>query len=339
MEGVLVDDGWFAYVCGLDACPKCEAEGNSQPVENCKECDQWDNEAVWTKANPGLGVIIQPKYLQEQVREAKGMPSKEGIVKRLNFCIWTQAVTHMIPMDRWDANKRAIDDAELIGRPVHAALDIGSTSDFTALALLFPHDDVEFMEYPVDPKNPDAGTKQVPRRSYTIKTHFWLPESPVRRDKSMEGIIDQWRKQGFIRTTPGEVVDYDRVLEDIVELLDSYMLVDFAIDRGFQGCQIGTNLQQQFGDQVFQFAQGIISMNPPTRELLELVKLGRFHHDGNPVLRWMASNAAAEERGGLIKPSKDKSKEKIDGITAAVMALGRALVAPEQAPLNVEVWG
>jgi phage terminase large subunit-like protein len=111
--------------------------------------------------------------------------------------------------------------------------------------------------------------------------------------------------------------------------------VDFAFDRGFQGGQMGTNLMKTYGDKVFSFPQGILSMNAPFREFLELLAVKRLHHQGNAVMRWMVGNVVAERRGGLMKPSKDKSPEKIDGVTALVMAIGRALFAAANAPRSV----
>jgi phage terminase large subunit-like protein len=263
------------------------------------------------------------KYLREQVKEADGMPAKANWVKRLNFCIWTETSEKCIPMDSWDVCKRPAPD--LTGRTCFAGLDIGATSDFTAFVLVFPHDDVEFIDVPINPEDKDGPTVSQPRQSFTVVPYFWLPERPVRRDRRMEDTIAVWKRDGLIRTTAGDVVDYDQVLADIQEIVEPFSLAKLAIDRGFQGCQMGTNLMKVYGETVESFAQGILSMAAPFRELLELVKLGRLHHDGNPVLRWMASNTAAEERGGLIKPSKDKSSEKIDGIAALTMALGVAI--------------
>ena len=87
LHGVIEDDGWFAYVGGLDPCVACRADGHEQPQEGCAACDDWRDEAVWEKANPNLGISVTKTYLREQVREAEGMPSKANIVKRLNFCI------------------------------------------------------------------------------------------------------------------------------------------------------------------------------------------------------------------------------------------------------------
>lgn len=321
LGGILEDDSWFAYVCTLDPCAKCIAEGKSQPTNQCPNCDDWRDETKWAKACPNLDVSVTRKYLREQVREAEGMPAKENIVKRLNFCIWTEHVNSVIPMDAWDSCAKPIDLASLVGRPCFGGLDIGSTSDFTAFVLVFPHDDIETVEVPVDPTNPDGEKTVQHRRSYTLLPYFWLPEISVKRDKALQSVIDVWRRAGHIRTTSGNVVDYDQVNAEILEICQPYSVGGIGIDRGFQGAQFATNLQKHFGDLVEQVPQGILSMNAPFRELLELVKQHRLHHDGNPVLRWMASNTAAEERGGLIKPSKDKSSEKIDGIVASIEAL------------------
>src|SRR5262249_53308453 len=102
LEGTKPNDSWFAYVCTLDPCERHRAEGKRQPVDGWEECDDWRDERVWRKANPLLGVTIQPKYLREQVAEAEGMPAKANIVKRLNFCLWTESVERWLDLAAWD---------------------------------------------------------------------------------------------------------------------------------------------------------------------------------------------------------------------------------------------
>lgn len=329
LNGLADNDAWFAFLCGLDVCEAHRADGNDQPVEGCPDCDDWRDERVWIKANPNLGVSVSERYLREQVTTARGMPTAEGEVKRLNFCIWTQAATRCIPADRWLACARPLDMDSLRGMPCTAGFDIGATSDFTALVLLFAHDDAEVVVEEPDPSNPDAPPRSFVRRSYTAVPYFWLPQRPVRRDERTARMIDVWKRDGFIRVTAGDSVDYDQVLRDIKDIGDEFNFSKLAIDTAFQGMAIGQNLVAHFGsDIVYAFRQGILSFNSPFREFLELVKQGRLHHPNHPVLNWMAGNCAAEDgKGGLIKPSKDKSPEKIDGITAVVMALG---VAPNE---------
>lgn len=322
----LKDDNWFAYVCQLDCCPKCTAEGKTSPTEDCPQCDDWADEAVWIKANPGLDTILPRTYLRERVATAKAMPADASLIKRLNFCIWVEAAVHAIPMDKYDACRRDLDLSKLKGAACYGGLDIGATSDFTAFALLFPHEDAESIEVPVDPSAPDGPKTMRTRRGYSLLPFYWLPERSKKRDARMEQIISLWKSQALIRVSGGDVVDYDLVVEEIVALRQQYGIDLIAFDRGFQGGSAGNALQRHFGEQrVIEFPQGIISMNAPFRELIELIIQGRIHHAGDPVTRWMFSNCAAEVRGGLMKPSKDHSAEKIDIVTAATMALGLAM--------------
>lgn len=340
LRGLVQDDSWFAYVCQLDPCAKCRAEGKDQPSGDCPDCDDWRDERVWPKANPGLDAILPREYLRGQVKEAVGMPAMEGIVRRLNFCCWTEVVTHAIPMDAWDACAAQSQEHDLDGRECYLGVDIGATSDFTCAALLFPEDEEEAIKVRVAPDTPEGPVLQeFFRRSYSLRLLSWLPEKPRRRSEQLQRVIDGWVREGLVKLTPGDVVDYDQVLRDLVALREVYQILEVSFDRGFQGCQFGTDLMTHFGDNcVFYVPQGILSMNPPFRELIELIRLKRIKHDGNKVLRWMASNCASEERSGLIKPSKDRSSEKIDGITAAVIALARAMLRPRGTMAQMGSW-
>ncbi len=342
LEGLAENDSWFAYVCQLDVCDAHRDEGQVTPVDGCEDCDDWRDESIWEKVNPGLDTILPRKYLREQAAEAEAMPAKRNIVLRLNFCIWTESAVHAIPMDRWDACKKEVDRDALRGRECFGSIDLGATSDFTSFCLGFPHDDGETVLVPADWSDPDGAKIPALRRTWTVLWWHWLPERPKRRDPHMQAVIDGWKRQVWkgsplIRTTPGSVVDYDQVLRDVLALRADYPYACVAVDRGFQGAQFCTNLMREVGEEaVVAFPQGIVSMNAPFREMIELVILGRLHHEGDPVTRWMASNCAAETRGGLIKPSKEHSKEKIDGIAAGTMMLGVGMVAPPQATPKVE---
>jgi phage terminase large subunit-like protein len=318
-------DAWFAYVCTLDPCAKCAAEGKHQPTDNCPDCDDWRDEKVWPKANPGLGQIIQPKYLREQVAEAKGMPANEGIVKRLNFCVWTESVARAIPMDKWDA---AGDPDPLAWRKAalerlkHSAcvggLDLGSTGDLTALALLF----------------------QEPDGVYTVLPFFWCPALTARKRSEKDRIpYALWVNQGLVTETGGDVTDYGRVRADLALLMNDYAIEELAVDRLFQGVQLCTDLAQD-GFNVVAFGQGFSQMAGPVKRFLELVAEAKIRHGGHPVLRWMASNTAAEcdSSGKALKFCKDNETGKIDGVVATVMALGRAMLRPEVTAM-METWG
>lgn len=307
-------------------------------VYEAKRDADWKSEKVWAEANPNLGVSVSLDYLRRECKRAQEVPAYENTFRRLHLNQITTTAEKCIPMDQWDRCKHEIDLTTLAGRECYGGLDIGSTSDFTAFVLLFPHDDVEEVEIVLTdeerraPKmdgDEAASTRTVMRRTYSMKSWFWLPEEPVARDPKMATQIDVWRRQGLIRTTPGDVVDYAAVLADILEIVGVFGLQGVAFDKGHQGVWIGTELMASLGESLVRyFSQGIMSIAPPFRECLELIAAGRLQHDGNPVLRWMASNTMGERRGGLVKPSKEKSPDKIDGITAMCMAMGWAMSIP-----------
>lgn len=300
----------------------------------------WRDESQWHKANPNLGVSVDLDKLRRMCKKAQEQPEEEHRFRRLHLNQKTSTDSRLLSLELWDAGATTIDEAKLEGRECFAALDIGAISDLCALARLFPHDDAEEVEVAgeIDAANPEAkpGVRVFVRRSYTLLMTFWQPERPqAKRDPRMAAQLETWKRQGLIRTTPGSVVDYDMVLDDVVKLLDPYQFVDLAFDRGFQGAQMGTNLMRIYGDKVIAFSQGILSMAAPCREFMELMIVKRIHHEGHPVMRWNVGNVVGETRGGLLKFSKGKSPEKIDGVTAAVMALGRSMFAVANAPRSV----
>jgi phage terminase large subunit-like protein len=285
LEGVLQNDRWFAYVCGLD------------------EGDDWRDEKVWIKSNPNLDVTVSRAYLRDRVREAEAMPAVENTVKRLNFSEWTEQADRAIPMDVWDQGATPIDLESLRNRPCFGGLDLARVSDLSALVLLFP------------PRSTGEPWKAV--------SLFWIPLDDVAvRSKRDRVPYDVWVREGFIKTTSGNTTDFTFIESAIVQLASLYNIQAIGFDRTFAG-ELVQNLQQELGhERLIQVGQGFLSLAAPTAELLRLLKAGELQHGGNPVLRWCASNLAlAADPAGNQKPDKVKSRERIDGISALVNAL------------------
>jgi phage terminase large subunit-like protein len=298
--------------------------------------DDWRREDTWYKANPNLGISVSIDYLRTECRKARENPAYENVFKRLHLNVRTEQAERVISMEVWDRNDLPI--SADFGQECWAALDIGATRDLCAFVKLYRR--AGGAGEPVTVEIEDLAGNKKPytfnRYTYGVRPYFWIPEHPVARDPRMEDQIEAWCQQGLIKKTPGNVVDYDQVAADIVEYTCGDAMIQLAVDQGFQGMQITQDLQKAFGeDRVVGFRQGILSMAAPCRELLELIEARRFWHGGHPVLRWMASNVAAERRGGLVKFSKDKSPEKIDGMTASTMALAIAMTA---APARTSVY-
>lgn len=308
--------------------------------------DPIDDPATWAKANPNLGVSIGHDKLAKEAQRAREMPRYLNAFKRLHLNIRTEQQTLWLPLDKWDAGSRgaaSVTLAALRGRTAFAGLDLSSTTDLTALALVLPRG------------AEDPGID--------LWVHCWMPEERVRLAKTRDRVpYDQWAKQGFITVTDGNVVDYDVVRAAItgtgadgrpapppdgwpgplVEILD---IVALAKDR-WNSAQIGTQLMADAArlglvrppreSWVVDFGQGFASMSAPAKEFEKLVLAGQVNHGGNPLLRWMAGCAAVKSDPAdnikPVKPDRRKSVKRIDGIVAAVMALGRAIVPAEPAP-------
>ncbi len=269
--------------------------------------DDWTDPKIWAKANPNLGVSIGIDYLRKECERAQAVPGYENTFRRLHLNVWTEQSSRWLPMDAWDecagpASPKEL-ETQLAKRAGWAGLDLSSTSDLTAFLVDVPL---------------DGG-----RHAWIAR--FWMPKDNIRRRVERDRVpYDVWVREGWIKATDGNVVDYDVVRADINVLSEWLQIHEIAVDR-WNATQLSTQLQGD-GFTVAQFGQGFGSMSAPTKELEKLV-LGRLlAHGGNPVLRWMASNVAVQQdAAGNLKPAKDKSGEKIDGIVAGIMGLARAI--------------
>lgn len=267
--------------------------------------EDWTDEANWYKANPSLGHTIQIDRVREAYRNAIENPAEENVFKQLRLNIWTSASIRWIPEQVYDKGNLPIDRDFLRGRMCYGGLDLSSTSDITALVLAFP------------PRKEEE--------KYILLPFFWLPEDTLElRCRRDHVLYDVWQKQGFIQTTEGNVIHYGFIEKFIERLGETYHIREIAYDR-WNATQMVQNLEGM-GFTMVPFGQGFKDMSPPSKELFKLLMEGNIIHGGNPVLKWMAGNVVMrQDPAGNIKPDKEKSVEKIDGIVASIMALDRCI--------------
>ena len=266
--------------------------------------DDWTDRKVWAAANPNLGVSVKREHLEGEFKRATELPGYENAFKRLHLNIRTQQATRWIPLEMWDECVGSVEVEELEGRPCWAGLDLATTSDLTALSLVFPDDVIG---------------------GYDVLVFAWIPErTMLDRERKAKVPYSQWVREGHLRVTEGNVTDYAVVRRDINELADMYAMQEIAADRLFQGAQICTELMQDEFE-VVAHGQGFASMAAPTKRFEELTLSRQIRHGGNPLLRWHVSNVSVEtDAAGNMKPSRKASAEKIDAVVATIMAIGRA---------------
>ena len=287
LEGRRVDPTFYPVVYGL------------------KDDEDWEDEANWYKVNPSLGYTVDIERLRDAYREAKQNPADEITFKWLRMNMWVSSTVAWIPDPIYMRGGEPIDMDALEGRDCYAGLDLSSTGDITALVLIFP------------PRDEDE--------KYIVLPYFWVPEETIpRRVKANSVPYDVWEKQGYLMATEGNVIHYDFIEKFIEELSEKYHILEIAVDR-WNATQMMQNLEGA-GFTIVPFGQGFASMSAPTKEFYRLLMEGKIIHGGHPVLRWMAGNVVIDtDPAGNIKVTKAKSKEKIDGIVAAIMALDRAV--------------
>ena len=268
--------------------------------------DDWTGEAVWKKANPNFGLSPKTDYFRGKFAKAVTSPATENTFRRLHLNQWTEQDVRWLNMEKWDACGGIVDAGQLAGELCYAGLDLSSTTDITALVLLFP---------PTED-----------RPYYVLLPFFWIPEDNAREREDRDRVpYTQWIRDGLIYATEGNVVDQDAIRLKLGELNERYNIHEIAADR-WEATKLITELQGD-GFDVVAFGMGFASMAAPTKEFNRLILAEQIAHGDNPVLRWMASNVAVkQDPAGNLKPDKAKSTERIDGIVAAIMALGRASV-------------
>ena len=291
LNRVIDDDSHFAFIAALD------------------EGDDWRDPKVWRKANPNLGISVYESGLAEKVQKAIDVPGRENACRRLQLNEWTQQDKRWLSLEKWDKGAEpGFTREELQGRECYGGLDLASTTDISALALVF--------------KPIEEGEK------WKVLLRYWVPEDRIaERVKTDRVPYDVWARQGWIEPTEGNICDYDVIRERVKEDAEYFNLRELAYDR-WNSTHLVTQLSGD-GLVMVPFGQGFASMAAPTKEVETLVIGGRIAHRGDPVLRWMVSNVAVrQDPAGNLKPDKEKSAERIDGVVAMVMGFGRAMARP-----------
>lgn len=313
-----VRDGILHDATFLPVIYEAPATWNGEPCDYLSP-ETYANEAIWAVANPNLGVSLSLEYMRQQCRVAQETPAFLNTFLRLHLNIRTQSDVAHYSMPQWDACQSS-DDPEtfrekLLGRPCYAGLDLASTSDLCALCLYFPDDDNAILVY------------------------TWLPEdTALIRERRNNVPYPAWVNQGFIKTTSGNVADYDQIRDDILDLRSQFAIKELAFDR-WNATHLITQLMSE-GLPCFGFGQGFASMSGPMKQLDKLLMGQELRHDGNPVMRWCVSNVMSEtDAAGNQKVSKSKSSEKVDPVVALVMAIGRAILREEDGPSIYETRG
>jgi phage terminase large subunit-like protein len=285
---------WFAFIAAADP------------------DDDWQDPATWKKANPSLGVSVNPDFLDKECRKAIANPQEQPKFRRLYLGQRVGADERYIPKDAWSACAHELPDDVLRGRPCLMGLDYSSKIDLTALALLWTLDDGRF---------------------YT-RVHVWMPEANLLARQRRDRVPYQtWAADGHLELIPGPVIEQPIVRRRIVEEAARWGVTEIDFDP-WNATELARQLTDEDGLTCVEIRQGTRTLSEPTKRLLELVLAGRLGHPNSPLLNWMTANVRVKrDRNDNVILDKQRSRSRIDGPAAIVNALSRGVrlapVAPE----------
>jgi phage terminase large subunit-like protein len=304
IDGVVEDESFFAIIYTIDP------------------GDDWTQRTSWIKANPNWGHSVMPDAIEALAQRAVQVPSFQNAFKMKHLNIWTNASEGWMDSIVWSRQAAPIDEQEFIGAECMMALDLASKVDIAANIKIFRQ-----------PNNLDVSAKHPYK--YFIVPKLYIPEGAIKANRNNNYL--GWSLGGHLMVTPGDVIDFELIEEDIMEDCKKFNVQDVAFDP-WQATQLAQRLTGK-GIPMIEFPATVRNFSEPTKEFEALARQGLLFHNNNPVFNWMISNLVVkEDRKGNIFPRKEREENKIDGPVAAIMALARWLfmVAEEGEKFDVQ---
>lgn len=264
--------------------------------------DDWQDSAVWQKANPNFGTSVSPEFIEQKLAETKTYTARRNINLCKHLNVWNASNQAFLDMRAWMKCERQIVLDDFAGQPCWVGLDLSSKVDIAALVILFRDGD-----------------------GWAVFGRWYLPQETIDRPENSH--YQGWHYKGLLTATDGAVIDFGRIEDDLRELAGAFEVQSVGYDP-FQATQLSTRLTAE-GFPMVETRPTAANFSEPMKELESLVLQNRLHHNGDPVLQWMAGNViAVVDTKENIYPRKEVAANKIDGIVALIMALGRALADP-----------
>jgi phage terminase large subunit-like protein len=266
--------------------------------------DRWEDPKAWIKANPMLDISVKMDELKQQAKRAFEIPSARTafLTKRLN--VWINADNAEVDMAAWMRGQGEINLDELYDAPCWIGIDLASKSDLAAVVPVFAKEGHVW-----------------------IRPMFYLPRAAVEaQSHAATAHYAGWAASGHLTLTEGDLIDFSVIREDIMSLASRVGIQELCFDP-YNASHLRLELHD-LGMKTVEIPQNVRSFSGPMYTMRDLLKSGRFHHDGNPVMTWCASNVVSKEDANEnLFPRKAARDLKIDGYTALLDAMARATVA------------
>ena len=265
--------------------------------------DDWQTVDAQIKANPNYGISVDAEFLEGQLKQALRSPAKQSAYKTKHLNMWVGAKAawmNMIAYQKCRVESLSIDD--FVGMPCYVGMDLASKCDVAALAILFPPSEIS--------------TK------WSVFFKFYLPESAILGGNSR---YKGWHAAGWLTSTPGNVTDFGYIEDDLKDIGHKFDVREVVFDP-YNATQISTRMMAE-GLPMVEYGATVKNFSEPMKELEALILKQDINFQDDPVIRWMFGNVVAKlDKKDNIFPDKEKNENKIDGVVALIMSLGRAII-------------
>lgn len=286
------------------------------------EGDDWTDPAVLRKANPNMGVSVYSDFLLSQQKRAMNNARQANVFKTKHLNIWVSARAAFFNLVSWrNCEDETLSLEQFEGQPCYLSFDLARKLDMNSMVRIFTRD--------IDGK----------RHYYCVAPRFWVPYDTVySTDTDQQRTAERfqkWVNSGHLQLTDGAEIDYRVILEEAKAVNRQNPVEESAIDP-----HGATNLSHHLSDESLSpitIVQNYTNMSDPMKELEAAIEAGRFHHDGHPILTWCVSNVVGKYLPGnddVVRPIKEHNENKIDGATALIMNIGRAMLPDTRQDLS-----
>lgn len=295
LKGSVDDDTVFGVIYTLDQ-DKDEEKG-----------DAWDTVEAQIKANPNYGISVDAEFLAGKLRQARRSPTKQSAYKTKHLNLWVGSRAAWMNLLAFQAcRKTKLNIADYKGERCLVGIDLASRIDVASMAILFP--------------------PSTTRQHWAAFFRRWVPEARI--DNAPEGDrYPGWHSGGWMESTPGEIIDFDHIEDELRAMRDDYEIIEVPYDP-FQATQFAVHMGEEGeGFPMVQYGATVKNFSEPMKELEALILKKNIQFQMDPVLLWMMGNVTAKmDKKDNIFPTKDREQNKIDDVVALIMALGRAMV-------------
>lgn len=284
--------------------------------------DEWDDPLSLIKANPNYNISVSAEYLLAKLNTAKQRSAKRGIFKTKHLNMWVGARDAYFEADKWRSlGNPDLNMDDFKHRECRLAIDLATKVDPAALIIGF---------LPVIEKN-EKGKDEIVE-PWAVFSKFYIPEAKA--DDEANKDYRAWVDAGHMVATPGTVIDFDFIGEDVIELNKNFDVLDVSFDP-FQATMFSTTMMK-VGISMVEYGATVRNFSEPMKDLDGTIREGDIIHDGNPVMNWMVGNVTArEDAKNNVFPRKNLIIQKIDGPVALIMIFGRCIADIEQDETSV----